>query len=125
MGMDAESIERYEKAIEVNPINNYYYAISSRSYFNAGDYEKAIAIAKEAIKQKQTIFNIAYVYLIGSYILSGREEEARAAAAELLKVDPEFSLARWTKMRNAQSSHPKFQACIKRAAEAASQAGLK
>ncbi len=33
-----------------------------------------------------------------SYIRLGREEEARAAAAELLKVNPKFSLERYAKM---------------------------
>ncbi len=125
LGRDEESIERYEKAIEVNPINNYYYALFTRSLFSSGDYEKTIAIGKEAIKRKQLLLNVAYVNLIGSYILLGREEEARAAAAELLKVDPDFSLAKWTQIMNNFSAHPKFRAGIKRAAEAASQAGLK
>jgi tetratricopeptide (TPR) repeat protein len=125
VGMDAESIESYEKAIKVNPINNFYYAGLTRSLFISGDYKKTITIANEAIKRKQFIFNTAYVLLIASYILLGHEEEARAAAAELLKVDPDFSLAKWTKISSGFSVHPKFQACNKRAAEAASQAGLK
>jgi hypothetical protein len=35
--------------------------------------------------------------LAGIYIMMGREEEARAEAAEVLKINPKFSLEFWEK----------------------------
>ena len=40
----------------------------------------------------------AHIGLAASYIHVGQEEEAHAEAAEVLKIDPEFSLERYAKI---------------------------
>lgn len=54
-----------------------------------GQYDKAIAAAKRAL-QCEPKDVLAYCVLI-TYMYAGREEEARSVAAELLKIDPDFS----------------------------------
>ena len=45
-----------------------------------------------------TLLQLAYhIGLAASYIHVGQEEEAHAEAAEVLKIDPEFSLERYAK----------------------------
>jgi hypothetical protein len=58
--------------------------------------------------------------LASSYQLAGREEEARTAAGELLKINPAFSLERLAKT----TSH-KDRAVAERFIEALRKAGLK
>ncbi len=59
--------------------------------------EKAIEASKKSL-QREPKYQFPYIHMTVSYIRLGREEEARAAAAELLKVNPKFSLERYAKM---------------------------
>ena len=58
--------------------------------------------------------------LAATYVLSGREEEARAEAAEILRIDPKFSLERLAKTRPHKN-----QANTKSFIDALRKAGLK
>jgi len=56
-----------------------------------GRYEDAIAAFKKALdREPMNLF--AHLGLAASYVSLGRQEEAHAEAAEVLKLDPEFSL---------------------------------
>jgi len=61
----------------------------------------------------------AHVELAASYIYLGRENEARAEAAEVLRIDPEFSVERFLK------GHPRDQSEKDRIAENLRKAALK
>jgi TolB-like protein/cytochrome c-type biogenesis protein CcmH/NrfG len=65
------------------------------AYRVKGEYEKAIAVFKKAIKNEPDYW-LSYVSLSACYGLLGREEEARAAAAEVLRIDPKVSIAKVT-----------------------------
>ena len=56
-----------------------------------GEYEKAIAIFNKTIKSEPDYW-LSHLSLSACYGLLGREEEARIAAAEVLRIDPDFSL---------------------------------
>jgi adenylate cyclase len=58
-----------------------------------GEYEKAITVFKKAIKNEPDYW-LSYVSLSVCYGLLGREQEAAAAAAEVLRIDPNFSIAK-------------------------------
>ena len=51
---------------------------------------------KKAIKRAPD-FLTAHLQLAATYIHLGREEEARAEAAEVLRINPKFSLERYAK----------------------------
>jgi TolB-like protein/Tfp pilus assembly protein PilF len=96
-GRYEESIPEYKIAIRLNPIppNNYLFGIA-KSYAMTGQYEEAITWGKKAVHQKPNNF-LANIILTEIYCLSGREEEARAQAAEVLRIQPKFSLEKWAK----------------------------
>ncbi|CAB5124059.1 FIG140336: TPR domain protein [Olavius algarvensis associated proteobacterium Delta 3] len=56
-----------------------------------GEYEKAIEYFKRATKRNPD-FWLSFFGLTACYGLLGREEEARAAAAEVLRIQPNFSI---------------------------------
>jgi len=92
-----ESIPEYKKAIRLNPIppNTYLWSLGL-SYGWTGQYEEAITWCKKAILHEPNSF-IAHIAMAVVYGLSAREEEARAAAAEILRINPKFSLEKYAK----------------------------
>jgi len=84
-----------------------------------GRYEEALTAAKKAVHlQPNSLF--ARIDLTSCYSLLAREEEARTEAAEVLKIDPKFSLAR------AKKTWPhKNQFQLERVIESLRKAGLK
>ncbi|MGB6012387.1 MAG: tetratricopeptide repeat protein, partial [Desulfobacterales bacterium] len=96
-GRYEESIPEYKTAIRLNPIppNNYLFGIA-KSYAGTGQYEEAITWGKKAVLQNPNDF-IAQIILTEIYSLSGRYEEARAQAAEVLRIQPKFTLEKWAK----------------------------
>jgi tetratricopeptide (TPR) repeat protein len=87
-----EAIPLYREALRLNPKppNNYYrhFAVALRE---AGQYDEAIAQLKKAIEQEPND-PLAYLVLTTAYSYAGREEEARASAAEVIKIRPTFRI---------------------------------
>jgi TolB-like protein/class 3 adenylate cyclase/Tfp pilus assembly protein PilF len=82
-------------------------------------YKEAIETAKEALKHVPNN-HLAYLQLVTAYSMAGQEQEARAAATEVMKINPKFSLERY-----AKTIYFKNQADIDRTVEALRKAGLK
>jgi adenylate cyclase len=65
-------------------------------YIVAGQFEEAVAESIKAVQLEPN--NLwARLTLASSYGSLGREEEARAAAAEVLRIDPKFSVEHFAK----------------------------
>ena len=96
-GRYEESIPEYKTAIRLNPIppNNYLFGLG-KSYAYTGQYEEAITWGKKAVLQNPNDY-LAQIILTQIYCLSGRDEEARAQAAEVLRIQPKFSLEKRAK----------------------------
>ena len=96
-GRCEESIPEYKKAIRLNPIppNLYLWSIGL-AYCWTGQYEEAITWCEKAVCQEPDSF-LAHLMMAGIYSWSGREEEARAEAAEVLRINPKFSLEKFEK----------------------------
>jgi len=87
-----EAIPVLEKAIRLNPIPPSWYLYNlAMAYRDKGRYEEAISACKKVFHREPKNV-IAHLVLAATYSLSGREEEARAEAAEILRIDPKFSL---------------------------------
>ena len=83
-------------------------------------YEEGIAACKEGIRREpNNIF--AHSSLAIVYILSGREQDARREAAEVLRIDPHF----FSLNRHSDALTYKNQADATRLIEALRKAGLK
>jgi adenylate cyclase len=89
------------------------------SYALAGQCEEAIAAFEEAIRRARNNL-IAHALATQAYGMCGREEEARAMATEVLRINPKFSVKKF-----ANSVPYKNQADKERTFEAMRNAGLK
>jgi len=98
-GKPGEAVLSLEKAIRLNPIApSEYWHIIGFAYREMGRYEESITACKKAIhRQPDNLF--AYLVVAATYSLSGREDEARAAAAEILRISPKFSLDQFAEAR--------------------------
>jgi tetratricopeptide (TPR) repeat protein len=96
-GRAEEAVKYLHHGIRLNPLPSAsilnFLAVA---YRDSGQYEKAIEASKKALQQ-QPNYQFPYIHMAVSYIRLGREEEARAAAAEILRINPKFSLERYAK----------------------------
>jgi len=89
------------------------------SYRMLGRYEESIAVLKQLIRLEPDALG-AHRGLAATYMLAGKEAEARAEALEVLRINPNYSLERF-----AKSLPLKNQADIDREVDALRKAGLK
>jgi adenylate cyclase len=97
-----EAIAEYKKAIRLNPIppNSYLWSLGL-ALAEAGQYEEGIKWCEKAIQQQpDSLF--AHIMMTVVYSWSGRDEDARAEAAEVLRINPNFSLERFAKKADPQ-----------------------
>jgi len=91
-GRAEESIPEYQRAIRLNPIPPTMYLWSiGLSYAFTERYDEAIPWCEKAVRQEPNDL-LARMIMTAVYSFSGRDEKARAEAAELLKIQPKFSL---------------------------------
>jgi len=92
-----EAIPIYQRAIRLSPFPKSATLFGlGLAYIFTGRYEEGVAACKKAVDiQPNNI--LSQVNLTFAYTVSGREEEARATAAQVLRLDPDFSVARFAK----------------------------
>jgi adenylate cyclase len=120
VGRREEAITMFREALRINPKPpNSCYRHFGVALRDSGQYDEAIELSKKATERKPNDI-IAYVVLASSYGLAGREEEAKAAAKEILRINPKYSVDRLEKV----SPH-KDRAVAKRFCDALRKSGLK
>ena len=119
-GRHEEAIPEYKKAIRLNPMppTNYLFGLGM-AYSWTGQYEEAIKWCEKAVRQDPDSF-LTRLMMTQVYSLSGREEEARAEAAEVLRINPKFSVDKWEKASTVKKKTEK-----ERSMAALRKAGLK
>ena len=91
-GNAEEAIEEFKIARRLNPFPpNWILNYSAVAYRVNGEYEKAIEILQKVIKRSPDAW-LSHFELAACYGLLGREEEARAAATEVLRIRPDFTI---------------------------------
>jgi len=86
-----EAIPVIKKAMRPNPFPpGIYYSNLGLAYLFTGKCEEAIAECEKAL-QLETDNLYTHITKTVAYSLCGREEEARATAAEVLRINPKFS----------------------------------
>jgi adenylate cyclase len=91
-GQPNEGIPFIKKAIRLDPIPTALYLFHlGVAYHESKQYKKAIEMFKKVIDQESN-HRGAYIRMAGTYSYLGDEVEARKAASEVLKIDPNFSL---------------------------------
>jgi adenylate cyclase len=89
-GNPEEAIQSLEKAIRLNPFApSHYFHIRALSHWYLGQYEEAIKWGEKAVKRSPND-QLSHAVLTMSYSSAGREEEARALSAKLLKINPKY-----------------------------------
>jgi tetratricopeptide (TPR) repeat protein len=91
MGKPEEALGVAEKAVRLGSPNPGYLFDLGHAYCLTGRYEEAIATLKKFLTHYPNLLH-AHLILASTYSESGREEEARVAAAEVLRISPKFSL---------------------------------
>jgi TolB-like protein len=114
-----ESAIYAKKYIRINPFPGaYIYSILGRAYFMMGQYEESIVTWKKALKVSPNYLT-AHRFLAACYSSIGRDEEARAAANEVLRINPKFTIESYEKRLGYKNKSD-----IKREVTALRKAGL-
>lgn len=96
-GRYKEAIAFFEKAIRLNPISNSgAYNGLGCAYWFLGRNEEAVTTMKQAL-QRSPYNYFLHINLASFYAEMGREKEARAEAAEVIRINPNFSLSNYAK----------------------------
>ena len=91
-GRPEEALGLIKKALRLNPLPpNWYFLALGDAQRMLGQYEEAIDAYKKALDRSPD-FLLVRIGLAASYSASGRGEEARAAAGEVLRIEPAFSV---------------------------------
>jgi adenylate cyclase len=120
-GRFEEAIPIFQKAIRLNPFGfTATYSNFGAALRNTGRFEEAVSAFKKAIQLAPDNF-FAHIGLAATYSMMGREKEARAEAAEVLRINPKFSLGNYAKTLPAPQDQSKRDEYI----NALNKAGLK
>ena len=96
VGRFDDAIRLVKKAMRLHPYYPaYYLSWLGGGYRMTGRYEDALSVYNQLLERSlKGEFPVvdAHVYLVDLYAAIGKEDEARAHAAEIFKIEPEFSL---------------------------------
>ncbi len=91
-GKSQAAREVVEQAMRLDPRNREWYLLQvGLSSLLTRQYEEALAAFQKVIRRYPTHV-VAHMFLAGLYGRLGREEEARAEAAEVMRLNPDFSV---------------------------------
>jgi adenylate cyclase len=119
-GMPEKAIPVFQKIIRLNPIGpSYLYQCYGTALRDTGRFEEAVSAFKKAIQIARDNVH-AHANLAVAYSMMGREKEAHAEAAEVLRINPKYSVDSFAK------NHPyKDQSQTDKVVNAMREAGLK
>jgi len=96
-GRPEEAIPFFQKAIRLNPFGpSYLYRQFGDALRDTGRFEEAVSAYKKGIQIAPDDIP-AHICLALTYVSMGREKEARAEGAEVLRINPKFSVDYWAK----------------------------
>ncbi|HUL21552.1 MAG TPA: adenylate/guanylate cyclase domain-containing protein [Thermodesulfobacteriota bacterium] len=114
-----EAIPLFQKAIRLNPFGpTWYFFNLGNALRMAGKFEEAVSAYKKALQRAPDNI-MAHIGLLATYSKMGREKEARAEAAEVLRINPKFTTDYFAK------NLPFKESVIDSLADACRKAGLK
>jgi adenylate cyclase len=94
-GKPQEAIPLLKESMRLSPLSKTHASMClyrlGRAYRTIGQYDEALSALKKALEIRPNFFLI-HMELTATFIHLGREEEARAAAAEVRRTNPAFSL---------------------------------
>jgi len=78
----------------LDPLRYFYDSLAATAALAAGQYERALDLARRSLRVNRTHTSTLRAQAIAQWQL-GRGDDARATIAELLRLDPEFTIARF------------------------------
>jgi adenylate cyclase len=98
VGRPEEALPLNQKAIRLDPLGSTtVYRELGDTLRDTGRFAEAVSAYKKAIQHEANNI-MAHVGLAATYSLMGREKEAHAEAAEVLRINPKFSLDYYAKI---------------------------
>ncbi|HZT55315.1 MAG TPA: adenylate/guanylate cyclase domain-containing protein [Burkholderiaceae bacterium] len=94
-GEGPAALEASDRALSLSPLDPlryYYYSLAASAAVAAGNYGRAIDLATRSLRSNRT-HTSTYRALAMAQALSGREQEARATATQLLVLEPDFTVS--------------------------------
>jgi adenylate cyclase len=114
-GRPAEAIPIFQKAIRLNPFaDSSLYREIGHALRDTGGFEEAVSAYKKAIEISPKDIS-AHMNLAGTYIVLGQEKEAHAEAAEVLRIDPKFSVDSYKKLLPDTPGTEKYISTLRKA----------
>jgi TolB-like protein/Tfp pilus assembly protein PilF len=115
-----DAIPMFQKALRLDPVGTTgLYLNFGNALRNTGRFEEAVSAYKKALQRApDNIF--AHINLAVAYIMMGREQDARAEAAEVIRINPKFSVDSYAKRLVSRD-----QSAIDNIVESLRKAGLK
>ena len=111
-GRYEESIPELKTAIRLNPIPPIIYLFSlGMSYAFTGQYDEAITWCEKAVRQEPNSSQ-AHLFMAAIYSQAGHDKEARIEAAEVLRINPKFSLEKHAKSMTFKNQEDRERAFI-------------
>jgi adenylate cyclase len=111
------AVEQLEQALRRDPMaGTWTLRYLGSAYSWKGRHEEAISTLKKASEKAPKDY-LSRLFLTRAYIFAGRPDDAKAEAAEVIRLNPNFSLEKFAKTYNAKDKD--------RAINALRQAGLK
>jgi len=98
-GRPQEAIPIFQKCLRLSPVpvHSQVLGFLANSYVMIGQYEEGIATYKKVLQIYGPDHLMAHLWMVVAYMAWGRENEARAEAAEVLRIDPKFSAEQFVK----------------------------
>jgi tetratricopeptide (TPR) repeat protein len=111
------AVEELEQAVRRDPMaGTWVLRFLGSAYSFTGRHDEAITILSKAIQKAPNDY-LSRLLMTRAYIFAGRQEEAEAEAAEVLRLNPKFSLENYAKRTTGKDKE--------RSLEAYRRAGLK
>jgi adenylate cyclase len=88
-----EALRAAEKAMRLDPARQDFYAAEAGVIYNEmGRYQEAVPFLKQALTAYPNHLS-AHLAIIMAYVELGRDQDARAEAAEIMRISPHFAVA--------------------------------
>jgi adenylate cyclase len=94
-GQPEEAIRSFERAMRTSPVDPTIHSAfvgMAMAFIELGRFEEAVVAGKKAQRQNPS-YSSTYRCLASAFAHLGRDAEAREAAAQLLEVDPAFTIS--------------------------------
>jgi adenylate cyclase len=99
-GRPKEALRAVETAMRLNPVGQDFYLYTmGNSYVQMGRYQEAISVLKRHLAAYANSIG-GHLFMVVAYAELGRNQEARAEAAEVIRISPHFVVASLPRSKN-------------------------